>query len=331
MAVAVTAVPLEELAAQHVLSESEAQGVDPDNNRGTVELAQARGYTVQAHHVITADNYGLILHRLVSKAPANGKVVVLQHGLMDTSATWVLNEKTNSLGYILSDAGFDVWLANSRGNRYTAALDANKAWTFSFDEMAYYDIPAVVTYITGKTGAKKLSWVAHSQGCAISFAAFAKPGFSALIERFVALAPVTYLKTQSSPLMKIMVKTYLDKALALKPMKFVPSGTTLSSLLGVACNLVPGACDGVASGLFGCTGENLQKSRTGVYFAHFPDGTSTTNIVHWIQNARSGVFADMSGREFDLSAYAADTHLQRKQRHARRPGRCRSARNQTRR
>jgi len=248
-----------------------------------------------------------VLHRVLPRGPANGKVAVLQHGLMDTSATWVLNDRQNSLGYILSDAGFDVWLANSRGNRYTAALDASKAWSFDFDEMAYFDIPATITYVSSKTGGKKLSWVAHSQGCAISFAAFAKPGYSALIERFMALAPVTYLKTQSSPLMKLMVGAHLDTVLGLKAMKFVPSGPALSSMLGVACKLAPGACDGVASGLFGCTGENLVPARTGVYFAHFPDGTSTQNIVHWIRNARSGVFANMQGAEYDLSAYAVPT------------------------
>ena len=36
--------------------------------------------------------------------------VLLQHGLIDSAATWVMNMPKQSLGFVLADQGYDVWL-----------------------------------------------------------------------------------------------------------------------------------------------------------------------------------------------------------------------------
>lgn len=49
--------------------------------------------------------------------------VLLQHGLLESSYTWVVNGPELSLAFRLVDAGFDVWMGNRcRSGRSPAAL-----------------------------------------------------------------------------------------------------------------------------------------------------------------------------------------------------------------
>jgi hypothetical protein len=42
-------------------------------------------------------------------------IALMQHALMDSSAGWVLQGPGRALAFQLAEAGYDVWLANSRG------------------------------------------------------------------------------------------------------------------------------------------------------------------------------------------------------------------------
>ena len=86
------------------------------SGRDMVEIVQARGYPIQEYYPQTPDGYILGLFRIPygrtpQGAPRQGKpVVFLQHGLLDSSWTWVNNFEQESLAFILADAGYDVWL-----------------------------------------------------------------------------------------------------------------------------------------------------------------------------------------------------------------------------
>lgn len=77
--------------------------------------------------------------------------------------------RNTSAAYKFADAGYDVWIANARGNTYsrqhiTMHPNDPQFWDFSWHEIGVYDIPATIDYILKYTNQTKLSYVGHSQG-----------------------------------------------------------------------------------------------------------------------------------------------------------------------
>ena len=57
------------------------------------------------------------------------------HCIMCSSANWLMNDKNNTLAYLLVDAGFDVWIGNVRGNTYSQvhtnySTEDRRFWNF---------------------------------------------------------------------------------------------------------------------------------------------------------------------------------------------------------
>jgi lysosomal acid lipase/cholesteryl ester hydrolase len=77
-------------------------------------------------------------------------VVLLYHGLTLTSEVWISNiEEERNLALYLVDRGYDVWMGNARGNKYSQShLTRNPKnddfWGFSINEFAIFDLPGTV-------------------------------------------------------------------------------------------------------------------------------------------------------------------------------------------
>jgi len=212
--------------------------------------------------------------------------------MLDTSATWVLNDPSESLGFILKDQGFDVWMANSRGNHYSGEPPS---WHFSWDEHATLDIPATIKKVRDVTGSDKVGLVAHSQGAAASLEWLSTAVGSAGVPFVGLLAPVTHLKHQDSKLFGLMGSLHMDAVLkALPDGPFTFDSSTIHGMLGFICKTVPSLCHDFASALFGPT-KYCNESQTSRYASHWPDRSSRTNMAHWIGNVRSGEFAHRDG------------------------------------
>ncbi|XP_075259870.1 gastric triacylglycerol lipase-like [Convolutriloba macropyga] len=270
---------------------------DEDSKRNVSELITSKGYSCEEHTAQTVDGYLLSIQRVgpstTTKATLENDwrnktkpVVVLQHGLMDSSATWVINQADNSLGFMLADAGFDVWISNSRGNKYSKTninFDRNnpKFWDFSWDEMAKYDLPAIIDYITGATNASQIYYVGHSQGSLIAFTGFScNTTLASRIKQIFALSPVLYAGHSKAAFREVvqLLCLYYDFLTAIG-FKIVPSTSFSSDTESSAvCRRAPLLCEKMTMTMSGVDYYGYNKTRADVYFSHLPSGESMKEL-----------------------------------------------------
>jgi len=295
---------------------------DPDEFRNVTELITSKGYPCIDYKVTTADGYILSVQRIpnglseAGKPAANKPVIYLQHGLLDSASTWVMNSAEESLGFILADNGFDVWLGNSRGNNYCLAhthLNPNDTafWEFTWDDMAKYDLPAKLGFVLTTTGASNLTYVGHSEGTETAFAAFStNAALAAKINLFVALAPVAFLGNIGTTLLSALASVPEDLIYDVLGNKSVlASSTDVNDILPFLCQLVPDICENGLCLIAGCESfGNVNQSRFDVYMAHFPFGSSVNNLVHYAQSVDSNLYQEFNfGSKGNMQHYNQST------------------------
>ncbi|XP_047306181.1 triacylglycerol lipase 2-like [Impatiens glandulifera] len=254
------------------------------------------GYPCQNHPVTTKDGFILGLQRIptgISGNPSNKPPVLLQHGLMMDAGIWLLNQPDESLPFILADAGYDVWLANSRGTRSSRGHTSlnpkdKKFWDWTWDEQVTYDLPTTVQYVYNQTG-QNLHYVGHSVGTLIALAALSKgENWLNMIRSTVLLSPIAYLSQMPSPLGRTAANNFVPERLyQLGFYKFYPKGGLVGKLLGKMCDKMGANCSNLMTSF---TGKNccLNSSRSGYFLEHEPQATSTKTMIHVCQMIRNG-------------------------------------------
>ncbi|XP_063240208.1 lipase 3-like [Bacillus rossius redtenbacheri] len=274
------------------------------------QLIAAHGYPVETHRVVSEDGHVLVLHRIPARSPSSRPPVLLQHGILLSSAVFVDMGPRRSLGYALSDEGYDVWLANARGNYYSkhhVNLTESDAsfWDFSWHEMGERDVPAVLDHVLARTGAADVLHVCHSMGAAMLLAALhSRPQYNSKVRAVFALGPAAYMRHGRSPvssLLFVSAETYKDALLAADVRELLPRQPFWRRLGSVMCSEAAPSprllCAAALGLMFGSNTPNLNMSRLPVNLGHFPAGTSRRAAAHFGQAILSGSF-----RHYDYGA-----------------------------
>ncbi|GFZ11061.1 Myzus persicae-induced lipase 1 [Actinidia rufa] len=154
--------------------------------------------------------------------------------------TWLLNPLDQCLALLLADNGFDVWLASTRGTKYSLghtslSPEDSDYWNWSWDELVAYDLPATFQYVHDQTG-QKLHYVGHSLGTLIALASFSKGQLINMLTSVALLSPIAHLGQMTSPLARTAAENYIAEDLyKLGLHEFNPRGAAVIKLLKTIC------------------------------------------------------------------------------------------------
>ncbi|KAM8705529.1 hypothetical protein ACLKA7_009911 [Drosophila subpalustris] len=188
-----------------VSSIADSQDLEIIKEKTTRDLIIEHGYPAEHHSVETEDGNMLSVFRIpyshhLQNENQTRPIVLMQHGLLTSSDIWVVSGPNDSLAFLLADSGFDVWIGNNRGNEYSKPLKT-PSWNFSWHEIGYYDLPAMIDYAikTNDQGQKSIHYVGHSQGTTVFFTLMSlRPEYNERIKTAHMLAPVAIWKNVKS-------------------------------------------------------------------------------------------------------------------------------------
>lgn len=257
-------------------------------------IAEASGYIVRDHVITTTDGYVLVLHKLESPLRKSdpSKVVYFHHGLLTNSELFVLGQtKKESLPYLLADLGYEVWLGNNRGNKYSRkhlkySIADWRFWDFSLDEYALYDIPDTLEYIAGRYTNTKITFIGFSQGCSQLFASLSiKPALNDRLNLFVALSPAIVPRQLKHPLFRFIVEHTAKNPnfpfLLFGNRALMPSVVFWSHAMGSA--LYERVVDISLRHLFGWSCSNIPKTQKKIGYPRMFSNSSVKSLTHWFQ------------------------------------------------
>ncbi len=283
-------------------------GCSPDSNKLSL-FASKNNPDRKNFEITTKDGWTLNIWRYKPKQiKPNTLPVILCHGLSYNSFFWDLTEKT-SLARYLQSAGYDVWSVDLRGaglsskpalseikqlfrlnislinpvNIKNAPADLLKLnWTV--DDHINYDIPAILDFVTEKTGKDKVVWIGHSMGAMIMFGYLGKHPDDNRVAGFVAVAGPMYLVRPVNDIFEMMVKQ--------KDFVKIGNITTGANLRAVVGTLTGGLVETAIDALF-YNEKNIDAETFHMLFYLCQEDISPGQLDQLIQFLRKGHFVSV--------------------------------------
>ncbi|XP_075973243.1 lipase 3-like [Anticarsia gemmatalis] len=280
--------------------------IEEDSLLDAPGLIRKYGYPQETHLVTTSDGYILEAHRIPhgrNSSPGPRPAVLIMHGLLSSSADFIVLGPGSALAYILADAGYDVWLGNARGNFYSRrhrtynpdSKVSQNFWKFSWDEIGNYDLPAFIDYILAKTGQEKLHYIGHSQGGTTFLVLNSlKPEYNSKFISFQGLAPASFFDNNDVSMFNSLApfeNIIETAAFAMGQGEIFGSRDFVSWFTSNYCtpgSIFASICGSSITGM----GDRDYYNSTMVplFMAHAPAGASVRQIAHFGQVIRFKAF-----------------------------------------
>ncbi|KAJ3014554.1 cholesterol esterase [Thoreauomyces humboldtii] len=298
-------------------------------------------YPCESHTVETRDGYLLNLDRIpnpqhgftayTAPTPYKRPPVIIWHGLCINSAAFVCSPGGTdaNLALYLAQQGFDVWLANSRGSflsrkhaHWPSADEImfhSRYWNYvGMDEMAKFDVPAVVEYVREVTGWSKVAYLGYSQGTAQMFMSLSlSEEMNEKIAVFVALAPAMKPRPLQNQLLSNATQSLSPSVLfALGCWSALPQAEWLRAR--VVSEVYAKIIHTSIRLLLGWRNDKFPRAWHSALYTHLYGGGSVKNLVHWFQIITQQTFTPydhdrtphvLAGDASSSSESKRDTHI----------------------
>ncbi|XP_063913746.1 lipase 1-like [Zophobas morio] len=288
------------------------------------EIIQEYNYPVEVHNVVTEDGYILTLHRIPhgrGNHSRKRKPILLLHGLLQSAWDFVHLGPNQSLAFVLSEEGYDVWLGSVRGTTWSrnhTTLDPDKDaafWDYTIHEIGVYDLPAFIDYVLEKTEQKSIHYLGYSQGTIAFFIMGSeKTDYLSKIKFMAAFSPAFFLRDPISPIVKFLANNWRSLQGLLNFFNYrelFGRGDLFSSYMKFVCHdensVLINLCIHTHFSIFGYSYDELNKSMLPLTAANTPCGVSLKQFVHVFQIADSGDFHRYDfGNQGNLEKYGQE-------------------------
>lgn len=285
------------------------------NDPNIEDLSAELGINVEHHLVRTEDDYLLGLQRLRLKninasIQTKGTILII-HGSFQDSESFLCSG-TSSLGSLLCHEGYDVWLGNNRGTKYsffheTFNSDTSTFWDFCVDDMGIFDFPSMLKYVLKASNQSKIKIIGYSQGASQIFLGLAiYPELCNSVKCFVSLAAALSSKTAGHSFIHSFVKyNYVFCAFLLR---FIFGDKSMVQVTLLLKNTMSRKlfCTMCSIGFYFVMGwkfKNISMSRRINLFQYIFSEISVKCVLHWIQFDNTTQLSHFNHHLFPSSIY----------------------------